>query len=60
MGVSLNPILRDAFFDRTKKVWEIGPFYTASLVPGLDALYRMTGRQPPAPEPDRFALPPLR
>jgi hypothetical protein len=35
MGVSLSPILRDLFFERTKAPWEIGPVYTATLIPKL-------------------------
>jgi len=35
LGVSLNPILRDLFFQRTKAPWEIGPIYTATLIPKL-------------------------
>jgi hypothetical protein len=36
MGVSLNPILRDVFFERTKAPWEIGPIYTlTNVLPGL-------------------------
>jgi hypothetical protein len=53
------------FFNRTKAVYEIGPLYTASLVPqlmkelypdlasvpGFDALYRMAGVKPPKKPP---------
>lgn len=51
LGVSLNPILRDIFFERTKAPWEIGPIYTASLIPKLakelDAdLYPTLGQVP--------------
>jgi hypothetical protein len=51
IGVSLNPILRDLFFDRTKAPWEIGPIYTATLIPKaaaeLDAdLYPTLGPGP--------------
>lgn len=36
MGVSMSPILRDAFFGRTKNVLEIGPVYTyTQLLPDL-------------------------
>jgi hypothetical protein len=35
MGVSLNPILRDVFFERTRAPWEVGPVYTAGLIPKL-------------------------
>jgi hypothetical protein len=33
IGVSLNSILRDLFFERTKAPWEVGPIYTATLIP---------------------------
>jgi hypothetical protein len=33
IAVSLNPILADLFFERTKALWEIRPIYTATLIP---------------------------
>ena len=33
--VSLNRILRDLFFERSKAPREIGPIYTATLIPRL-------------------------
>jgi hypothetical protein len=36
MGTSLNPILRDLFFGRSKAPYEIGPVYTlTNVLPGL-------------------------